>query len=102
MWNASSGRVVYQFTPDPSESEDVFYTPSMNDTVKKFIKNQAALSNLYPSRSLGVTESFLRRPHGSRDLLGACLSDPSFPGDKAKKRPIQSVGFQFPSRALLH
>jgi hypothetical protein len=73
----------------------------MHDTVKKFIKNQPVLSNLYLSRSLGVTESFLRRPHSSRDLLGASLSDSSVP-EKAKKRLIQSVGFQFPSRALLH
>jgi hypothetical protein len=74
---------------------------SMNDTVKKFIKNQAALSTLYPSRSSGVAESFPRRPHSSRDLLGECLSGSSFP-EKAKKRLMQSVGFQFPSRALLH
>ena len=91
MWNALSGRITYQFTPDPSES-DTFYTASMDDTVKKFSKNQAALSNLYPSRSPGVTESFLRRPNSSRDLLGACLSDSAFT-EKAKKRLIQSVGF---------
>jgi hypothetical protein len=42
----------------------------MNDTVKKFIKNQAALSSLYSSPTPGFTESFLRRPHSSRDLLG--------------------------------
>jgi len=91
---------IYQFTLDPSDSEDTLYMASMNDTVKKFIKNQAAMSNLYSSHSPGVTESFLRRPYSSRDLLGACLSRSSFP-EKAKKRLIQSVGFQFPSRALL-
>jgi hypothetical protein len=73
----------------------------MNDTVKTFIKNRAALSTLYSSRSPGVTESFLRRPHSCRDILGECLSGSSFP-EKAKKRPMQSVGFQFPSRPLLH
>ena len=59
------------------------------------------LSTLYPSRSSGVKESFFRRPHSSRDLLGECLSGSSFP-EKAKKRLMQSVGFQFPTRALLH
>ena len=44
---------------------------------------------------------FLRRPHITRDLLGGCLSDSSFP-EKGKKQLNQSVGFQFPSRALLH
>jgi hypothetical protein len=101
LWNAPSGRIIYQFTPDPSDSEDTIYTASMNDTVKKFIKNQAAMSNLYSSHSPGVTESFLRHPNSSRDLLGACLSSSSFP-EKAKKRLIQSVGFQFPSRALFY
>ena len=44
----------------------------------------------------------MRRPHSSsRDLLGACLADSSFP-DGAKKRLMQSVGLQFPCRALLH
>ena len=33
--------------------------------------------------------------------MGECLSGSSFP-EKAKKRLMQSVGFQFPSRALLH
>ena len=65
---------IYQFTLDPSDSEDTVYMASMNDTVKKFIKNQAAMSNLYSSHSPGVTESVLRRPHSSRDLLTACLS----------------------------
>ena len=37
----------------------------------------------------------------SRDLLGACLADSSFP-DGAKKRLIQLVSLQFPCRALLH
>jgi len=46
LWNASSGRIIYQFAPDASDSEDVLYLASMNDTVKKFIKNQAALSSL--------------------------------------------------------
>jgi hypothetical protein len=101
LWNAPSGRIIYQLTPDPSDSEDTLYTASMNDTDKKFIKNQAAMSNLYSSHSPGFTESFLRRPHSSRDLLGACLSSSSFP-EKAKKRLIPSVGFQFPSRALLY
>ena len=58
LWNAPSGRIIYQFTPDPCELEDTLYTASLNDTVKKFIKNHAALSTLYPSRSSGVTESF--------------------------------------------
>ncbi len=39
LWNAPSGRIIYQFTPDPCESEDTLYTASLNDTVKKFIKN---------------------------------------------------------------
>jgi hypothetical protein len=101
LWNAPSGRIIYQFTPDESNSEDGLYSASMNDTVKKFIKNQAAMSSLYSSSTQGSTESFLRRPHSSRDLLGACLVDSSFP-DGAKKRLIQSVGLQFPCRALLH
>jgi hypothetical protein len=102
LWNAPSGRIIYRFTPDPCESADTLYTAaSMNDTIKKFIKSQAALSTLYPSRSSGVTESFLRRPHSSRDLLGECLSGSSFP-EKAKKRFMQSVGFRFPCRAFLH
>ena len=89
LWNAPSGRIIYQFTPDPCESEDTLYTASVNDdTVKKFIKNQAALSTLYPIRSFGVTESFLRRPHRSRDLLIECLSRSSFP-EKDKKRLMQ-------------
>ena len=100
LWNAPSGRIIYQFAPDASKSEDVLYSASMNDTVKKFIKNQAALSSLYFSPTPGFTESFLRRPHSSRDLLGACLADSSFP-DGAKKRLIQSVGLQFLCRALL-
>ena len=73
----------------------------MNDTVKKFIKNQAAMSSFYSSSTQGFKESFLRRPHSSRDLLGACLADSAFP-DGAKKRLIQSVGLQFPCRDLLH
>jgi hypothetical protein len=88
LWNAPIGRIIYQFTPDPSDSEDTLYTVSMNDTVKKFIRNQAAMSNLYSSHSPGFTESFLRRPHCNthigRDLLGACLSSSSFP-EKSKK-----------------
>ena len=70
----SSVSITYQLTPDPSDSKDTLYTASMNDSVKKFIKNQAAMSNLYSLHSPGVTESFLRRPHSSRDLLTACLS----------------------------
>ncbi len=81
----------------------------MNDMVKKFIKNQAPLSSLYPSHSPGFTESFLLRPHSSRDLLGVCRADSLgvcradslFP-DGAEKRLIQSVGLQFPCRALLY
>jgi hypothetical protein len=96
LWNAPSGRIAYQFTPDPSESD-----ASMNDTFTKFIKHRAALSNLYSSRSPRVTDSFLRRHYSSRDPMGACLSGSSFP-EKAKKRLIQSVGFQFSSRARLH
>ena len=41
------GRIIYHFTPDSSESEEILYTASMNDTVMKFVKNQAALSSLY-------------------------------------------------------
>ena len=66
-------------SPDPSDSKETLYSASMIDTVKKFIKNQAALSSLYHSPSSGFTESFLRRPHSSRDLLGACLADSSLP-----------------------
>ena len=101
LWNAPSGRIIYQFAPDESSSEDDFYSASMNDTVKKFIKNQAAVSSLFSSSTQGYTELFLRRPHNSWDLLGTCLADSSFP-DGAKKRLIQSVGLQFPCRALLH
>jgi len=101
LWNAPSGRIIYQFAPDESNPEDDLYSASMNDTVKKFIKNQAATSTFYSSPTQGFTESFLRRPHSSRDLLGACLADSSFP-DGAKKRLIQSVSLQFPCRALLH
>jgi hypothetical protein len=101
LWNAPSGRIIYQFAPDESSSEDDLYSASMNDTVKKFIKNQAAMSSLYSSPTQGYTESFLQRPHSSRDLLGACLADSSFP-DGAKKRLIQSVSLEFPCRALLH
>jgi hypothetical protein len=54
LWNAPSGRIIYQFAPDASFSEDVLYSASMNDTVKKFIKNQAALSSLYSSPNTGV------------------------------------------------
>ena len=86
---------------DPSDLEAVPYSASMNDTVKKFIKSQAAVSDFYSSNSAGFVESFMRRPHSSRDLLGACLADSSFP-DGAKKRLMQSVGLQFPCRALLH
>jgi ribonuclease HI len=101
LWNAPSGRIIYQFAPDESNSEDDLYSASMNDTVKKFINNQAAMSILFSSPTQGHTESFLRHPHSSRDLLGACLADSSFP-DGAKKRLIQSVSLQFPCRALLH
>ena len=59
------------------------------------------MSNLFSSSTQGYTELFLRRPHSSRDLLGACLADSSFP-DGAKKRLIQSVSLQFLCRALLH
>ena len=88
LWNAPSGRIIYQFTPDPSDSEDTLYTASMNNTVKKFIKNQVVMSNLYSSHSPGVTESVLRRPHSSRDLQCVCLSTSSF-SEKAKKRLMQ-------------
>jgi hypothetical protein len=59
------------------------------------------MSSLYFSSTQGCMESFLRRLHSSRDLLGACLADSSFP-DGAQKRIIQSVSLQFPCRALLH
>ena len=101
LWNAKSGRIIYQFAPDPSDLEAALYSASMNDTVKKFIKRQAAVSDFYSSNSTGFVESFMRRPHSSRDLLGACLADSLFP-DGAKKRLMQSVGLQFPCRALLH
>jgi hypothetical protein len=29
LWNAPSGRIIYQFTPDPCESEDTLYTASV-------------------------------------------------------------------------
>ena len=100
LWNAPSGRIIYQFTPDPSDSEDTLYLASMNDTVKKFIKNQAAVSNLYSSRPQGVTESFLRRPHSSRDLLvRACLArqipllDPIAPFPCATLQPPTGLCF---------
>ena len=48
-----------------------------------------------------TTEAFLRRPNCSRELLGRCLADSSFP-DSAKRRLIQSVGGQFPCRAKLY
>ena len=48
-----------------------------------------------------ITEAFLRRPNCSRELLGRCLADSSFP-DSAKRRLIQSVGGQFPCRAKLY
>jgi hypothetical protein len=73
----------------------------MNDMVKKFIKSQAAVSDFYSSHSAGFVESFMQLPYSSRDLLGACLADLSFP-DGAKKRLMQSVGLQFPCRTLLH
>ena len=101
LWNAPSGRIIYQFAPDESSFEDGLYFASMDDAVKKFIKTQAVISSLYSSSTQGLTESFLRRPHSSRDLLGVCLADSSFP-DGAKKRLIQSVGLEFPCRALLH
>jgi len=45
-----------------------------------------------------ITEAFLRRPHSSRDLLGRCLADSTFP-DAARRRLLQSVGGHFPCRA---
>jgi hypothetical protein len=54
LWNAPSGRIIYQFTPDESNSEDGLYSASMNDTVKKFIKNQAAMSSLYSLPHMGL------------------------------------------------
>ena len=33
LWNAPSGRIIYQFAPDESNSEDDLYSASMNDTV---------------------------------------------------------------------
>jgi hypothetical protein len=72
LWNAPSGHIIYQFAPDASDSEDVLYPASMNDTVKKFIKNQAVLSSLYSSPTTGSTESFLRRPHDTGSS-GACV-----------------------------
>jgi len=59
------------------------------------------MSSLYFSSTQGYKESFLRRPHSSQDLLGACLAGSSFP-DGSKKRLIQSVSLQFPCRALFH
>ena len=47
-----------------------------------------------------ITEAFLRRPECSRELLGRCFADSSFP-DSAKRRLMQSVGGQFPCRAKL-
>jgi hypothetical protein len=91
LWNAKSGRIIYQFAMDPSDLEAVPYSASMNDTVKKFIKSQAAVSDFYSSKSAGFVESFMRRPHSSRDLLGACLADSSFP-DGAKKEATHAIG----------
>ena len=71
LWNAKRGRIIYQFAMDHSDLEAVPYSASMNDTVKKFIKSQAAVSDFYSSNSAGFVESFMRRPHSSRDLLGA-------------------------------
>jgi hypothetical protein len=51
LWNAKSGRIIYQFAMDPSDLEAVPYSASMNDTVKKFIKSQAAVSDFYSSNS---------------------------------------------------
>ncbi len=42
LWNAPSSHIIYQFAPDESNSENDLYSASMNDTVKKFIKNQAS------------------------------------------------------------
>ena len=39
LWNAKSGRIIYQFAMDHSDLEAVPYSASMNDTVKKFIKH---------------------------------------------------------------
>jgi hypothetical protein len=94
LWNAPNSRIIYQFALDESSPEEGLYSASMNDMVKKFIKNQAVMSSFYSSSTQGSTESFLRRPHNSRDLLGACLADSAFP-DGAKKHLIQPVGLQF-------
>ncbi len=56
LWNAKSGRIFYQFALDPSDLEAVPYSASMNDTVKKFIKSQAAVSDFYSSHSAGFVE----------------------------------------------
>ena len=74
LWNAPSGRIIYQFAPDASDSEDVLYLASMNDTVKKFIKNQAALSSLYSSPTPGFTESFLLPGSSGRVSGGLVVS----------------------------
>jgi hypothetical protein len=52
--NAPTGRIIYQFARDESYSEADLYSASMNDTVKKFIKNQAAMSTLYSSPTQGI------------------------------------------------
>ena len=38
LWNAPSGCIIYQFTPDRTESEDTIYTASMNDTSRNSSK----------------------------------------------------------------
>jgi hypothetical protein len=68
LWNAPSGRIIYRFTPDPCESADTLYTAaSMNDTIKKFIKSQAALSTLpllWSHRIFSPTPSQQQRSSG--------------------------------------
>ncbi len=54
LWNAPPS--------DPSDSEYTLYTASMNDTVKNFIRNQAAMSNLYHLTPLGSRNPFFDAP----------------------------------------
>ena len=93
--------VLSTSSPPTSPARKTSYTLPLWMTRLRNSPKTTAMSSLYSSSTQGFTESFLRRPHSSRDLLGACLADSSFP-DGAKKHLIQSVSLQFPCRALLH
>jgi len=46
------------------------------------------------------TSNFLNRENNSRDLLGKHWLDKAVP-DRAKRRLLQSIGYQFPCAKLL-